>query len=88
MTEAFSLRNQPGPNDIARNVLATATDSGIAVCASASLLQGRLGRNLPPLVNEAFEGLQSDAQRAVQFVPFHAGCEYRAGGDEHARACP
>jgi aryl-alcohol dehydrogenase-like predicted oxidoreductase len=68
MTEAFTLRNQPGPGGISRNVLATASDSGLAVCASASLLQGRLGRNLPPLINEAFSGLQSDAQRAVQFV--------------------
>lgn len=68
MTEAFTKRNQPARDDNLRSVLSTAHDAGIAVCASASLLQGRLGRNLPPLINEAFAGLASDAQRAVQFV--------------------
>jgi aryl-alcohol dehydrogenase-like predicted oxidoreductase len=68
MTEAFTARNQPSPNDGLRSVLSAAHEAGIAVCASASLLQGRLGRNLPPLINEAFAGLASDAQRAVQFV--------------------
>jgi aryl-alcohol dehydrogenase-like predicted oxidoreductase len=68
MTEAFTTRNQPAPNDGLRSVLSAAHDSGIAVCASASLMQGRLGRRLPPLINETFTGLASDAQRAVQFV--------------------
>src|ERR1700722_4713104 len=68
MTEAFTARNQATPNDGLRSTLAAADGAGIAVCASASLLQGRLGRRLPPLVDEAFGGLASDAQRAVQFV--------------------
>lgn len=68
MTEAFTARNQPMANSGLRSLLSTADDAGLAVCASASLLQGRLGRNLPPLINEAFTGLSSDAQRAVQFV--------------------
>jgi aryl-alcohol dehydrogenase-like predicted oxidoreductase len=68
MTEAFTARNQPIPSNGMRSTLAAADSAGIAVCASASLLQGRLGRRLPPLVEEAFSGLNSDAQRAVQFV--------------------
>jgi aryl-alcohol dehydrogenase-like predicted oxidoreductase len=68
MTEAFTARNQPTPGDGIRSTLAAADTAGIAVCASASLLQGRLGRRLPPLLEEAFGGLGSDAQRAVQFV--------------------
>lgn len=68
MTEAFTARNQPIRGDSVRSTLAAADAAGIAVCASASLLQGRLGRRLPPLLEEAFGGLSSDAQRAVQFV--------------------
>jgi len=48
--------------------LAAAGAMNIAVCASASLLQGRLSNKLPPIVAEAFSGLSTDAQRAVQFV--------------------
>ncbi|HTT77638.1 MAG TPA: aldo/keto reductase [Candidatus Binataceae bacterium] len=68
MTEAFTARNQPIPGDGLGNTLAAAEAAGITVCASASLLQGRLSRRLPPLLEEAFGGLGSDAQRAVQFV--------------------
>ena len=48
--------------------LAVAQDLGIAVAASASLLQGKLSRGLPPVVGEAFSGLGSDAQCSIQFV--------------------
>ncbi|HXW84523.1 MAG TPA: aldo/keto reductase, partial [Candidatus Binataceae bacterium] len=48
--------------------LAVAQDLGIAVAASASLLQGKLSRGLPPIVGETFGGLSSDAQRSIQFV--------------------
>ncbi|HUO03679.1 MAG TPA: aldo/keto reductase [Candidatus Binataceae bacterium] len=48
--------------------LAGAQSLGIAVCASASLLQGQLSRRLPPIVADAFNGFTSDAQRAIQFV--------------------
>src|SRR2546425_11924183 len=36
--------------------------------ASASVYQGHLTRNLPPLVAELLPGFASDAQRALQFV--------------------
>ncbi len=50
------------------SILDAAGRMGIAVCASASLLQGRLAGRLPPIVAEAMEGLETDAQRALQFV--------------------
>ena len=48
--------------------LAAAKAFGLAVWASASLLQGRLSRGLPPIVAKAFGGFATDAQRAIQFV--------------------
>src|SRR2546430_10215329 len=41
---------------------------GIAVMASASILQGQLSRRLPQAMADAFPGLQTWAQRALQFV--------------------
>ncbi len=32
------------------------------------MMQARLAANLPPVVREAFGNLQTDAQRAIQFV--------------------
>ncbi len=48
--------------------LAAAKTLGLAVCASASLLQGQLSRGLPPIVANAFGGFATDAQRSIQFV--------------------
>ncbi len=48
--------------------LAAAKAFGLAVCASASLLQGQLSRGLPPIVANAFGGFATDAQRSIQFV--------------------
>lgn len=50
------------------SILEAADRAEIAICASASLLQGRLTRNLPSIVAEAMAGLASDAQRSLQFV--------------------
>ena len=44
-----------------------ASDLGITLVASASLLQGQVTRNLPPFVADAL-GLENDAERALQFV--------------------
>ena len=35
---------------------------------SASIYQGQLARNLPPIIGEFLPGLETDAQRALQFV--------------------
>ena len=67
MTEALTLGNQT-VNGQALSVLEAAKDLGITVMASASMFQARLASDLPPVVNEAFPGLQTDAQRAIQFT--------------------
>ena len=67
MTEALSLNNQQlGGKQL--TPLEAAQALGVAVMCSASVLQGQLARNLPPIINETFSGLKTDAQRALQFV--------------------
>ena len=63
MDEAATLRNQGG-----RTLLEAAREAGIAVFSSASVLQGRLAQQLPQAVRQAYAGLGSDAQRALQFA--------------------
>ncbi len=48
--------------------LEAAARLGVTVMTSASILQGRLARHLPPAVSKAFPGLATDAQRALQFA--------------------
>lgn len=52
----------------ASNVLGEAHQLGITVIASASLLQARLARNLPPDLAAKFPGAATDAQRALQYT--------------------
>jgi len=49
-------------------LLEAARELGIAVVASASLLQARLASGLPQQVREAFPALSTDAQRALTFT--------------------
>jgi aryl-alcohol dehydrogenase-like predicted oxidoreductase len=67
MPEALTAINQTIA-DGEGSPLAAAHANNLAVCASASLLQGRLASGLPPVVAEALTGLANDGQRAVQFV--------------------
>jgi len=67
MPEAVTLANQPVEKQRA-TALAVAGAMGLGVCASASLLQGRLAGGLPPILKEAFHEFTSDAQRSIQFV--------------------
>jgi aryl-alcohol dehydrogenase-like predicted oxidoreductase len=67
MTEAFTLRNQ-SIEGVACTPLEAAKALGLAVIASASIQQSRLARGLPAFVHAAFPGLESDAQRALQFT--------------------
>ena len=60
--------NLARPEAFANGVLERAAQSGIAVVASASLLQARLTRGLPEALTERFPSLSSDAQRAIQFT--------------------
>ena len=63
MTEALSLRDEDG-----RNLLDHAKTLGINVIASASILQARLTRSIPPVIGERLTGLATDAQRSIQFT--------------------
>ncbi len=67
MPEALTRRNQRIDGEFL-SVLGAAERFGITVMASASILQGRLTRDLPPALTQVLSGLQSDAQRAIQFV--------------------
>jgi len=68
MPEALTLANQELNDGKKASALAAADANGMAVCASASLLQGQLTRGLPAIVAEALAGMESDAQRSLQFV--------------------
>jgi aryl-alcohol dehydrogenase-like predicted oxidoreductase len=67
MSEALSNSNQQiGEKSL--TLLEAAQALGITVMCSASVLQGQLTRNLPAIIGETFQGLQTDGQRALQFV--------------------
>lgn len=67
MSEALSNANQQvGGKEL--TLLAAAQALGIAVMCSASVLQGQLTRNLPAIIGETFDGMDTDGQRALQFV--------------------
>ena len=67
MGEAFTYANQPVDGETI-SLLEAARRLGIYVMASASIYQGQLARNLPPVLGEHLPGLATDAQRAIQFV--------------------
>lgn len=67
MIEAFADANQ-SLNGRKATLLETAAELGITVMASASMLQAKLAAGLPPIMTEAFPGLRTSAQRAIQFV--------------------
>lgn len=67
MTEALSNANQQVDGKSV-TLLEAAQHLGVTVMCSASVLQGQLTRNLPDLIRDTFEGLETDGQRALQFV--------------------
>ncbi|MFQ5902569.1 MAG: aldo/keto reductase [Candidatus Binatia bacterium] len=67
MPEALTKKNQE-VNGERLSTLEAAQRLGITVMCSASILQGQLSRNLPPIIGEVFNGLETDAQRSLQFV--------------------
>jgi aryl-alcohol dehydrogenase-like predicted oxidoreductase len=67
MTEALGLANQ----QLEKKQLTTleaAQALDVTVMCSASMLQGQLTRNLPSIINDTFQSLETDGQRALQFV--------------------
>jgi aryl-alcohol dehydrogenase-like predicted oxidoreductase len=67
MTEAFTRANQRIGKDTV-STLEAAKRLDVYVMASASVYQGQLTRNLPPLIAEYLPGLTTDAQRSLQFA--------------------
>lgn len=67
MTEAFTLPNQLDNREPVAT-LEAARKFGLYAMTSASIYQGQLVRNLPPVLSEVLPGLDTDAQRALQFV--------------------
>jgi aryl-alcohol dehydrogenase-like predicted oxidoreductase len=82
MTEALTLGNQAIDGAV-KTVMEAASDLGITLIASASLFQGQVARNLPAFVAQAL-GLQSDAERALQFVRSSPGITTALVGMSHA----
>jgi aryl-alcohol dehydrogenase-like predicted oxidoreductase len=67
MPESFTRANQRVGSDMV-SALEAARRLDLYVMASASVYQGQLTRNLPAVVAEYLPGLETDAQRALQFV--------------------
>lgn len=67
MSEALSLTNQMVKGK-SMTLLEAAQGFGITVMCSAAILQGQLTHDLPPVIYDAFPGLATDGQRALQFV--------------------
>lgn len=67
MTEPLILRNQSLDGEML-TVLESARRLGVTVIASSSLLQRQLTQNLPDFIGKHLRDLDTDAQRAVQFV--------------------
>ena len=67
MPEAFTSRHETRGDGQNASVLEAAEALGITVVASASILQARLARELPEELGAALPGLETDAQRAIQF---------------------
>jgi len=66
MPQAFTEPTQQ-TGDLKVPFLIAAQEHEIFVATSVALMQRHLSK-LPPIVSEAFPGLKSDAQRAIQFV--------------------
>jgi aryl-alcohol dehydrogenase-like predicted oxidoreductase len=87
MTEALTLGNQ-SIDGKTLTIVEAAKELNITLIASASLLQGQVARNLPEFVAGAL-GLDSDSERALQFVRSSPGITTALVGmsrEEHVRA--
>jgi predicted aldo/keto reductase-like oxidoreductase len=81
MTEALTRANQKRDGQLVPMVDA-ANSLGVTLIASASILQGKLARKLPPFVVSAL-GLKTDAERALQFVRSTPGIATALVGMSH-----
>ena len=67
MNEAFTLANQGDPREPVP-LLEAARRLDVYVMSSASIYQGQLAKNLPAVIARFLPGLDTDAQRALQFA--------------------
>src|SRR5258706_14130360 len=67
MTEAFAFENQQLGESFL-SPIETAHELGLSVMISAPLHQGRLANPLMPQLADVLTGLDTDAQRTIQFV--------------------
>src|SRR5206468_4069617 len=67
MPEAFTLPNQGAGREVVP-LIEAAKQLGVYVMSSASIYQGQLAKNLPPVIAQLLPGLDTDAQRALQFA--------------------
>jgi aryl-alcohol dehydrogenase-like predicted oxidoreductase len=67
MTEAFAFQNQQ-VGEAFTSAIAAAAELELTVMVSAPLMQGRLANPLMPQLADILTGLETDAQRAIQFV--------------------
>ncbi|HEY0429844.1 MAG TPA: aldo/keto reductase [Pyrinomonadaceae bacterium] len=67
MPEAYLLRNQ-AVGGRAFSTIDAARELGVSVMVSASILQGKLARNLTENMRATFGNLETDAQTSIQFV--------------------
>ena len=67
MTEAIRSTTQDS-HGTPMSLVDLATQLGVSVIASATLMQAQLARNLPGAVHALFPDLETDAQRAIAFV--------------------
>jgi aryl-alcohol dehydrogenase-like predicted oxidoreductase len=87
MTEGLTLGNQSVKGKTL-TIMEAAEELNITLIASASLLQGQVASNLPTFVADAL-GLESDADRALQFVRSSPGITTALVGmsrEQHALA--
>lgn len=81
LPEAFTAENQR-VGERQMSLLAAAKELGIAVIASATLLQGRLAARLPEFVRETLQ-CDSDAEAAIQFARSAPGVTSTLVGMSH-----
>ena len=67
MTEAFAFENQQ-VGEAFMSAIEAANELGLTVMTSAPLMQGRLTVPIIPRLPQMLPGLQTDAQRAIQFA--------------------
>lgn len=83
MTEAFALENQQ-VSERFMSAIAAANELGLTVMISAPMMQGRLANPIMPELADTLTGLDTDAQRALQFVRSSPGVGVALSGTSNA----